>query len=498
MNIYAKPGITMHIGRVGEHLANTVIFDISNWIAEYGSGVPELVINQSGESYPQKTTFENGIVRWEVTNSNTAEPVMGRCELFYLRVIYTQLTEKPEDWDINWTQYTDLSGNPLTDISAPNWIYSENDPTIPYAKKENQTIKSEIFDFIVTNSLDYEEGTEPPEPFESWMEELFEVAAEVKDAVTKIQDSKQYAEKAIEQANEAEAWAVGTVDGVPVDSTKEQYENNSKYWASQSKSDSDDAKIAKTLAENARDAAQAAQAISERCATQTTSDAAIAEAARIAAEGAQTIAENAQIAAENARIAAENAQSDAELARDQSVEYGTKPATPIGGTWWIWNATTKQYEDTKVKSVLSIIKVYPSKADMIADLGNRQEGDLVLIASGPGNPDDSDLYVHSGTNWTYLSNLSALEGVGIDKIERTQGTGAPGTTDTYTITLTDGRTYSFTVHQGRDGIDGLGDMNAADYDSDGAILAAGGIAKYVDKNSSSALLKHWTAADLGL
>lgn len=497
MNIYAKPGITLHIGRVGEHLANTVIFDISNWIAEYGSGVPELVINQNGESYPQKTTFENGVVRWEVTNSNTTEPVMGKCELFYLRVIYVQLTTKPEDWDTNWTQYTDLSGNPLTDASAPSWSYSENDPTIPYAKKENQTIKSEIFDFIVTNSLDYEEGTEPPEPFESWMEDLFEVAAEVKDAVLKIQDSKQYAEKAIEQANEAEAWAAGTVDGIPVDATKEQYENNSKYWADQSKSDSDDAKIAKTLAESARDDAQAAQTTSEYWATQTASDAAAAEAARIAAESAQTLAENAQTAAEAAKIAAENAQSDAELARDQSVEYGTKPATPIGGTWWIWNATTKQYEDTGIKSTLSIIKVYPSKADMIADLGNRREGDLVLIVSGPGNPDDSDLYVHAGTGWVYLSNLSTLEGVGIDKIEHTQGTGAPGTTDTHTITLTDGRTYSFTVHQGRDGIDGSGDMSAADYDSDGAILAAGGIAKYVDKNSSSAILRHWTAADLG-
>lgn len=36
-------------------------------------------------------------------------------------------------------------------------------------------------------------------------------------------------------SDESEAWAVGTKDGVPVDSTAEQYENNSKYWAEQAR-----------------------------------------------------------------------------------------------------------------------------------------------------------------------------------------------------------------------------------------------------------------------
>lgn len=42
-------------------------------------------------------------------------------------------------------------------------------------------------------------------------------------------------------------------------------------------------------------------------------------------------------------------------------------------------------------------------------------------------------------------------GVGIASISRTSGTGEAGTTDTYTITLTDGSTAAFTVYNGKDG-----------------------------------------------
>lgn len=42
-------------------------------------------------------------------------------------------------------------------------------------------------------------------------------------------------------------------------------------------------------------------------------------------------------------------------------------------------------------------------------------------------------------------------GVGIASIARTSGTGAAGTTDTYTITMTNGSTATFTVYNGKDG-----------------------------------------------
>ena len=58
------------------------------------------------------------------------------------------------------------------------------------------------------------------------------------------------------------------------------------------------------------------------------------------------------------------------------------------------------------------------------------------------------------------------KGSSIDKVERTSGNGAPGTTDTYTITTSDQQQYTFTVYNGADGL-GAGDMKAAVYDPDG-------------------------------
>lgn len=56
-------------------------------------------------------------------------------------------------------------------------------------------------------------------------------------------------------------------------------------------------------------------------------------------------------------------------------------------------------------------------------------------------------------------------GRGIVSVVRTSGTGAPGTTDTYTITYTDATTSTFFVYNGADGA-GVGDMTKAVYDTD--------------------------------
>lgn len=45
-----------------------------------------------------------------------------------------------------------------------------------------------------------------------------------------------------------------------------------------------------------------------------------------------------------------------------------------------------------------------------------------------------------------------FDGTGIVSVLRTEGSGQPGTTDTYTITLSDGSTSSFTVYNGKDGV----------------------------------------------
>lgn len=68
-------------------------------------------------------------------------------------------------------------------------------------------------------------------------------------------------------------------------------------------------------------------------------------------------------------------------------------------------------------------------------------------------------------------------GNSIQSIERTSGNGASGTTDTYTITLTDGSTTTFQVYNGADGI-GSGDMSKSVYDPQGK---ATDVFAYVDE-----------------
>ena len=63
-------------------------------------------------------------------------------------------------------------------------------------------------------------------------------------------------------------------------------------------------------------------------------------------------------------------------------------------------------------------------------------------------------------------DLGEVVGSSIQSIERTSGTGASGTTDTYTVTLTNGDTTTFQVYNGKDG-SGTGDMTKAVYDPHG-------------------------------
>ena len=82
-----------------------------------------------------------------------------------------------------------------------------------------------------------------------------------------------------------------------------------------------------------------------------------------------------------------------------------------------------------------------------------------------------------------LAALKGETGNGIVSISRTSGTGAPGTTDIYTILFTDGSTMTFNVYNGANG-DGAGDMTGVMYDPQGKQQD---IFKYVDDTVSNAI-----------
>lgn len=89
-----------------------------------------------------------------------------------------------------------------------------------------------------------------------------------------------------------------------------------------------------------------------------------------------------------------------------------------------------------------------------------------------GTPASVEKTEREGHVWLKLGIPQGVQGKtgdpgsSIQEIRRTAGTGAAGTVDTYTITLTDGTTTDFQVRNGADG-QGAGDMTAAVYDPRG-------------------------------
>lgn len=83
---------------------------------------------------------------------------------------------------------------------------------------------------------------------------------------------------------------------------------------------------------------------------------------------------------------------------------------PQNGTWWLWNADTGEYYDTHISCELP----------------------------GP-------------------------IGIGIDDIQLTSGDHSPGTTDIYTVLLTDGSSYNISVYNGLNGT-GAGDVLGISFD----------------------------------
>lgn len=74
----------------------------------------------------------------------------------------------------------------------------------------------------------------------------------------------------------------------------------------------------------------------------------------------------------------------------------------------------------------------------------------VALSNGTSKTFEYDIV--DGTNGTNGTNgTDGADGRGIVSIEKTAGTGAAGTTDTYTITYTDNTTSTFSVYNGQDG-----------------------------------------------
>lgn len=159
---------TITLGRQGEKNTAAVIWDISQWVNDYGPGNATLLYTLEGAEdapYPCRVTLDGSRVKWLLTPSELMLGSMGKCQL----------------------------------------VYSVGDRIVA---------KSPVYRTRVQNALG-EKSSEPPESFIGWVDDVLEAGAQAKraakraeEAVAHLEDTAQVAQDQIGQASsEAEQMA---------------------------------------------------------------------------------------------------------------------------------------------------------------------------------------------------------------------------------------------------------------------------------------------------
>ena len=106
------------------------------------------------------------------------------------------------------------------------------------------------------------------------------------------------------------------------------------------------------------------------------------QAAQAAAEQAE---QSAQDAANSADQAAKSADEAAESAQSAQ-QYSGKPPRIQNGTWWIWNADTRQYEDTgeaaRGNVMYATFAVTPETGELIMTTPDEYRGPVFYLVNG--------------------------------------------------------------------------------------------------------------------
>ena len=237
---------------------------------------------------------------------------------------------------------------------------------------------------------------------------------------------------------------------------------------------------AKAAASSAAAAAASATGVDEKVqAAQTAADNAAksetaAKAAQTGAVNAQKAAETAQTGAQTAKTAAESAQEAAESAKDAAAESSTAAGQKAT------QAAQSAEDAASAKSAAETAKTDAQAArdaivNMIVDAVTLETGEPATVSKSLVDNVYKLVFGLPRGN-TGATGPKGATGNGISGITLKSGNHAPGTSDVYTITLTDGTTFDFEVYNGANG-QGAGDMLASVYDPQGKRTD---IYKYVD------------------
>lgn len=259
-----------------------------------------------------------------------------------------------------------------------------------------------------------------------------------------------------------------------------------------------------TQAGSARDAAISAQQAAETAEDNAVSAKTAAETARTAAEGSATQAAGSATTAQSAATQAGEAKDDAVTAQGQA-ETAANTATSAANSAQD-SATDAENAKTYIENMNMEGNTLPAGSQVTVTKTQDSQGNLLFVIGVPQGPqgeqgvqgeqgiqgpqgvsvtnatvnEDGDLVItlSSGSpiNAGSVIGPQGIQGevgptgASVDRIERTSGTGAPGTTDTYTVYLTDGQTGgTFQVYNGSNG------TGSGDFMADGSVPMTGAL-----------------------
>lgn len=286
------------------------------------------------------------------------------------------------------------------------------------------------------------------------------------------QTAAESAQDAAETARDQSVAAAGTIG----DSVEQ-----AQTAAGQASSAKDAAVAAQSAAETAKTAAETASGQAQTAATQAAGSATAAQTAATQAGDAKTDAETARNEAETSASSAANSASDAESAATEAEQAKTYienmdmegETLPAGSSVTVTKTTSPEGNLLFVIGVPQGIQGDKGETGATGATGPQgvsitnatvnEDGDLVITLSS-GSPINAGSVIGPRG----IQGEVGPTGASVDRIERTSGTGAPGTTDTYTVYLTDGKTGgTFQVYNGSNG------TGSGDFMADGSVPMAG-------------------------
>lgn len=259
------------LGRQGENRAQQIVWPgiADSWARRYGEGSFALTVKRQGDEapYPASVRSENGDVVWTLNNADTAKAGEGLAELSYT-----------------------VSGT---------------------------VAKSKTWRTVTEPSLSADGTTEPPEPYQSWMDGIHQITESIKreederqaaeDGRTEAEEGRILAERARAEAEEAR---VAAEQGRVRSNRDIQTDEGERRKAERERAE---AEGSRAFTETSRNRNEGERIEAEK-------DRAFKETTRVSGETARVTAETARAEAETARVNAETARAEEEKKR-QSAEW---------------------------------------------------------------------------------------------------------------------------------------------------------------------------------